>query len=140
LFLQHLLFCHDPQTSSQKIDDEHMSASECLLHFLLGFDDHEMDFGTCTHAIGTKFSGRDSDSSWTRWAEKLNWVKERNADNFVDYNHMICILFLFLSVLQGFCSGVLVLLVSKGQNSHILQFDEELFFIYLLPPIIFNAG
>jgi hypothetical protein len=53
--------CHDPQISSQKIDDEHMSASECFLHFLLGFDDHEMDFGTCTHAIGTKFSRRDSE-------------------------------------------------------------------------------
>jgi hypothetical protein len=108
LFLQHLLFCHDPQISSQKIDDEHMSASECFLHFLLGFDDHEMDFGTCTHAIGTKFSGRDSGKkkrSWTRWIEKLNWVKKRNADNLVDYNDMICILFLFLSLCcRGFAA------------------------------------
>ncbi|VAI73405.1 unnamed protein product [Triticum turgidum subsp. durum] len=26
------------------------------------------------------------------------------------------------------------------RNSHILRFDEQLFFIYVLPPIIFNAG
>ncbi|KAH9305083.1 hypothetical protein KI387_009487, partial [Taxus chinensis] len=40
----------------------------------------------------------------------------------------------------GFCSGFMVLLFSKGTNSHILRFDEDFFFLYLLPPIIFNAG
>nr|AVA17569.1 Na+/H+ antiporter family protein 1 [Populus nigra] len=40
----------------------------------------------------------------------------------------------------GLCTGTLILLTTQGRSSHILLFDEQLFFIYLLPPIIFNAG
>ncbi|XP_027158200.1 sodium/hydrogen exchanger 1-like [Coffea eugenioides] len=44
------------------------------------------------------------------------------------------------ALLLGLASGAVVLLVSKGQSSRVLVFNEDLFFIYLLPPIIFNAG
>ncbi|KAK4492565.1 hypothetical protein RD792_003380 [Penstemon davidsonii] len=40
----------------------------------------------------------------------------------------------------GLGTGTIILLATKGRSSRILEFDEELFFIYLLPPIIFNAG
>ncbi|CAM8922886.1 unnamed protein product [Rhodiola kirilowii] len=44
------------------------------------------------------------------------------------------------ALLLGLVAGVVVLLVCKGHSSKILVFSEDLFFLYLLPPIIFNAG
>ncbi|KAI4317652.1 hypothetical protein L6164_025506 [Bauhinia variegata] len=40
----------------------------------------------------------------------------------------------------GVCTGFFILLSTGGKSSHIMAFSEDLFFIYLLPPIIFNAG
>ncbi|URE13321.1 Sodium hydrogen exchanger [Musa troglodytarum] len=40
----------------------------------------------------------------------------------------------------GLCTGCVILLTTQGKSSHILVFSEDLFFIYVLPPIIFNAG
>ncbi|CAL5330296.1 unnamed protein product [Camellia sinensis] len=44
------------------------------------------------------------------------------------------------ALLLGLATGLVVLLITKGQSSRLLVFSEDLFFIYLLPPIIFNAG
>ncbi|KAI4369420.1 hypothetical protein MLD38_017860 [Melastoma candidum] len=44
------------------------------------------------------------------------------------------------SLLIGLCTGVIILLTTGLKSSHLLVFSEDLFFIYLLPPIIFNAG
>ncbi|KAH9786208.1 Sodium/hydrogen exchanger [Citrus sinensis] len=40
----------------------------------------------------------------------------------------------------GLCTATVIILTTNGKISDILLFDEDLFFICLLPPIIFNAG
>ncbi|XP_042422112.1 sodium/hydrogen exchanger 2-like [Zingiber officinale] len=44
------------------------------------------------------------------------------------------------SLIIGLCTGAVIRLLSQGKNSHVMVFSEDLFFIYVLPPIIFNAG
>ncbi|KAL8237636.1 hypothetical protein R6Q59_018716 [Mikania micrantha] len=44
------------------------------------------------------------------------------------------------AIIIGCVVGTIILCTSKWKSSKLLRFDEELFFIYLLPPIIFNAG
>ncbi|KAK7270225.1 hypothetical protein RIF29_23219 [Crotalaria pallida] len=45
-----------------------------------------------------------------------------------------------VALIIGLVTGIIILLTTRGRSSRLLVFDEELFFIYLLPPIIFNAG
>ncbi|KAF7831323.1 sodium/hydrogen exchanger 4 [Senna tora] len=45
-----------------------------------------------------------------------------------------------VAILVGCIAGMILLFITKGKSSRILTFNEELFFVYLLPPIIFNAG
>ena len=59
-----------------------------------------------------------------------------NNYSVVTITCMILLLFFW----QGCLIGAIIFLLTKGKQSHILRFDEQLFFIYVLPPIIFNAG
>ncbi|KAL8522829.1 hypothetical protein ACS0TY_012964 [Phlomoides rotata] len=45
-----------------------------------------------------------------------------------------------IALIIGFGTGIVLLLITKGVSSRVMEFNGELFFIYLLPPIIFNAG
>ncbi|KAJ1259147.1 hypothetical protein BS78_10G131800 [Paspalum vaginatum] len=44
------------------------------------------------------------------------------------------------ALIIGCIIGAIIFLLTNGRHSHIMRFDEQLFFIYVLPPIIFNAG
>lgn len=44
------------------------------------------------------------------------------------------------ALLIGLCTGIVILLNTEWKSSRVLVFNEDIFFIYLLPPIIFNAG
>lgn len=81
--------------------------------------------------------------------EENRWINESiTALAIVRFLFVVCTLhcvtrvkwLVFICVWQGLCTGVVILLTSKGKSSHLLVFSEDLFFIYLLPPIIFNAG
>ncbi|XP_052886095.1 sodium/hydrogen exchanger 1-like [Gossypium arboreum] len=43
------------------------------------------------------------------------------------------------ALIIGVFIEVIILLTSEGKSSHLLVFSEDLFFIHILPPIIFNT-
>ncbi|RDX61394.1 Sodium/hydrogen exchanger 2, partial [Mucuna pruriens] len=78
-----------------------------------------------------------------RWANEstiaLLLVLTQLILQLTEYNvgksHIAC-----LNSFGGLCAATVVLFVTKFHSANILTFSEDLFFLYLLPPIIFNAG
>ncbi|CAL9203173.1 unnamed protein product, partial [Musa hybrid cultivar] len=114
-------------------------AASCLLRFSLAWrpgDDMAFDLGTMTTNPGDSTFDYASVVSINIFVallcacivighllEENRWLNESTT-----------------ALIIGLCTGAVILFARGGRNYVIMMFSEDLFFIYVLPPIIFNAG